>query len=91
MMFNDSIFGIPAAAPIRFRATWPGGTVEQHEMPAGAALPYAEELRALGLAVTWYPFAPPPAPTPQPDAPRRERKRAQREQRRQFAELGIQA
>lgn len=89
-MFADNTMNLPAGSLVRFRAVWPGGSVEHHELPAESAIGYAAELRRLGLAICWAPVdVAPPAPMPVAQAPRRERKAADREMRRQFRELGI--
>lgn len=89
-MFVDTPFAIPASAPIRFLAVTQDGATELYEHPAAIAQAVAETLRTGGMRIVWYPFiAVAPAPAPQPQAPRRERRQARREQKRQFAELGV--
>lgn len=89
-MLVDGPLGLAPSAMVRFRAIWPGGWVDRHELPVATAIAFAEQLRELGVLVAWYPFAPPP-PEPVAQAPRRERKAAKRERARQFSELGVPA
>jgi hypothetical protein len=71
-----------------FLARWPSGAVDRHELPLAVAQEFAAQLREVGCTIVWAPLeAAPPAPMPVHQEPCRERKRAEREQRRQFAEL----
>jgi hypothetical protein len=71
-----------------FLARWPSGAVDRHELPLAVAQEFAAQLREVGCTIIWAPLhAAPPAVLPVTQPPRRERKAAAREQKRQFAEL----
>lgn len=78
-------------AVARFLVRWPSGALDRHELPLPVAVEFASQLRGLGVTIVWAPLqksepvAPPMGPT------KRERRRAERERRRQFAELGVAA
>ena len=73
----------------RFLARWPSGALDRHELPLAVAVEFASQLRDLGVTIVWAPMQKPEPEAPPAGPTKRERRRAERERRRQFAELGV--
>ena len=75
----------------RFLARWPSGALDRHELPLATAIEFADQLRAVGCVIVWAPIQKPEPVAPPAGPTKRERRRAERERRRQLAEMGVAA
>ena len=78
-------------AVARFLARWPSGALDRHELPLPTAVEFAGQLRAVGCVIVWAPLQKPEPEAPPAGPTKRERRRAERERRRQLAEMGVAA
>src|SRR5688500_11884158 len=75
----------------RFLARWPSDALDRHEMLTSVAEEFASQLRAAGVTVIWAPLADAPPAVLPTGLTKAEQKAARKEERRQFAALGVPA